>query len=146
MHRRCPAGRYVAAAAGSLTLAATLTGIAPADAAVAACRWTDTGQPPPMSTDGSFPSVAVPSATPGSSFDQLNGVRVVSAANAWAVGSGQDGPAFILQWDGHRWQPGPALVLNTNLNGVTASSGGNAWAVGDVSDGTATRPLTLHCT
>jgi len=81
----------------------------------------------------------------GSGKTDLHGVTATSATNAWAVGSGQDGPAFILRWDGHRWQPGPALVLNTNLNGVAASSAGNAWAVGDVLDGTVTRPLALHC-
>lgn len=228
MRNRCPAGRYLAALAGSLTLAGTLTGftgLAPANAAAAACSWTDGSQPPRLSTDASFNSVAVPSASqawavgattdsrrathaliehwngsawatvpvprlrasslfsvrsaapasiwavgtvlnarhqertlilhwngkvwaqqpspnPGSSFDGLDGVRVVSATNAWAVGdygNGAKSRTLILHWNGTVWKQvnSPSPPVNSQLSAVAATSASNAWAVGLLSVTTA---------
>jgi len=228
MRGRWPAGRYLAAVAGSLTLASMLTGItglAPADAAVAACSWTDGMQPPRLSTDASFNSVAVPSASqawavgtttdsrrathaliehwdgsgwatvpvprlrassllsvrsaapasiwavgkvlnarqqdrtlilhwngkvwtqqpspnPGSLFDELTGVRIVSATNAWAVGDFTNGgPAsrsLILHWNGTAWRQvnSPNPTITNQLTAVAATSASKAWAVGLVSNAT----------
>jgi len=133
MNRRCPAGRYLA---GSLTLAGALTGLtglAPADAAVAACRWTDAGQPPPMRTDGSFNGVAVPSAT-----------------EAWAVGSttGSDGNrhALIEHWNGSAWSIAAVPRLRaSSLVSVRSASPASVWAVGNVLNAKhKERTLILH--
>ena len=61
----------------------------------------------------------------------LQGVAVVSASSAWAVGAGPQG-SLVLRWNGARWvhvasQNGVAR----DLTAVVALSVSNAWAVGD---------------
>jgi hypothetical protein len=75
------------------------------------------------------------SASPGTSFSVLNGVRAVSATNAWAVGDFSNGGAdktLTLHWNGTTWtrvnSPDPAV--DDSLAAVAATSGSNLWAVG----------------
>lgn len=61
----------------------------------------------------------------------LQGVAVVSARSAWAVGAGPQG-SLVLRWNGARWvhvasQDGAAR----DLTAVVALSASSAWAVGD---------------
>jgi len=78
-----------------------------------------------------------PSPSPGT-FNQLTGVREISANDAWAVGTVSSGTGFqtlTLHWDGTSWtqvaSPSPGGQFNTSLTGVTATSGSDVWAVGD---------------
>jgi hypothetical protein len=82
----------------------------------------------------------------------LRGVAVVSANDAWAVGSYRDGGAIlqktlILRWNGTVWSivssPNPESFQNA-LNAVTVVSAGEAWAVGYASDGTGYQTLALR--
>jgi hypothetical protein len=92
----------------------------------------------------------VPSPSPGSAFNGLDAVRVVSANDVWAVGSfgGNSGAArsLILHWNGIAWMrvksPNPAVV--NDLDWVTSSSPTDVWAVGLLSNSSALagRPLT----
>ncbi len=84
---------------------------------------------------------------PGAATNELSGVRVLSANDAWAVGSFLrfDSAVFhtlILHWNGTRWtrvaSPSPGRFAG--LTGVAATSASNAWAVG----GTGTGTLILH--
>ncbi len=67
----------------------------------------------------------------------LSGVAVISANDAWAVGSAgsqlNGAQTLIEHWNGTNWQivtsPNPGSVYNT-LYGVTALSASNVWAVG----------------
>jgi hypothetical protein len=79
----------------------------------------------------------VPSPSPAT-FNELTGVRAISANDAWAVGTVTDGTSFktlTLHWDGTSWthvaSPSPGGQFNTFLTGVTATSGHDVWAVGD---------------
>src|SRR6266567_1630491 len=81
----------------------------------------------------------IPSPKAGTSSNELEGVAVVSASNAWAVGS-YFNPRFasfrtlIERWDGGRWNimPCPNIGKSDNwLSGVTVDLSGNAWAVGE---------------
>jgi hypothetical protein len=188
MRRRCPAGRQLAALAGSLTLAGTLaamTGAGPADAAVMACQtWTAT-QPPPLGTDDALNGVAVPSATDAWAVGSTSGngstgahaliehwngsawttvpanipresslfsVRSAAPASIWAVGTVQNAKdqerTLILHWNGKAWaqqpSPNPGSLFDA-LDGVRVVSATNAWAVGDYSNGGGViRSLILH--
>ena len=79
------------------------------------------------------------SPNPGKTFNTLNAVRVVSANDAWAVGSfsnsGGATQSLIVHWNGTTWQqvksPNPAVV--NNLDWVTSTSPSDVWAVGLVS-------------
>src|ERR1700758_5209807 len=111
MRKRWTAALHTVAFAGSLTLAGVLTAPGPADAAMAACQWTDGMQPPPVpSPDARFTSVAVPSAT-----------------SVWAVGSATDGHnnprALIEHWNGSAWTTARLPRLGVGwLNGVRAAT------------------------
>jgi hypothetical protein len=92
----------------------------------------------------------------GVDTNQLTGVTVVSATDAWA--SGYEGNVndqnfrvpYVLHWNGHKW----ALVKTPNLggegsmlNGITALSSGDVWAVGQTQQlNGAIAPLTEHFT
>lgn len=88
----------------------------------------------------------------GSSTNQLDGVAMTSACNAWAVGSFYNGTAdqtLIEHWSGTAWRiqtsPNPDGSTNENeLYGVTATSSTNAWAVGSYSNGTTYKTLVEH--
>ena len=92
--------------------------------------------------------VPSPSPSPGTS-DDLSGVDVVSASNAWAVGeiSGSSSQStLILRWNGTTWSqvPSPIPGTSSRLDAVTATSAGNAWAVGAFSTGTGGKTLILR--
>jgi hypothetical protein len=79
----------------------------------------------------------VPSPSPGSRFNVLNGVSAAGPGNAWAVGFYRNQAAgalpLILHWNGTAWSrvTAPASGLpDTELNGVSTVSGRAAWAVG----------------
>jgi hypothetical protein len=76
----------------------------------------------------------VPSPTPAPAGG-LTRVSVISASDAWAVGTSIAGPALqgvILHWNGTTWKRAatPAHQPDGYLLGVTASSASNIWAVG----------------
>src|SRR5439155_1317348 len=125
MHTRWLAGRTFTAVGGLLVMAGVFAGTGPAVASAANCQaWT-----------------GVPSPSPGSSFNELNGVRVVSASDAWAVGAYGDGngthrQTLVLHWNGATWtqvaSPDPGGSGNDNyLFAVAATSHSDALAVGE---------------
>ena len=128
------AGVLIAAA----IVAVAPMGVAPAGASASTCAaWTGV-QPP----------------NPDPSFNELNGVAVLSSCNAWAVGSSHAGmgtggaQTLILHWNGAAWKqvasPDPADLENI-LTGVAALSATNIWAVGFTSTtGSAEHTLILH--
>jgi hypothetical protein len=79
--------------------------------------------------------VVVPSLDRESVPGGLQGVTVVSAKDAWAVGSYTDvgTRTLITHWNGKTWTrvPSPNLGDLSHLKGVAASAPGNVWAVGD---------------
>jgi hypothetical protein len=93
---------------------------------------------------------AVPMPVPPNPLDtlsgQLNGVKAISPADAWAVGSAATG-AQIAHWNGRAWQQVavPALPapygIDYTLTAVGASSPSNVWAVGFAGNGAT---VTLH--
>jgi hypothetical protein len=108
-------------------MAGVLTGI-PAGASASACR-NRTGTEPP---------------SPGSSDNNLRSVAVLSACNAWAVGSynkGSTTQTLALHWNGTAWKdvasPSPNSFGN-DLSSVTVISPHNVWAVGAVGGGAQT--------
>jgi hypothetical protein len=134
MRKRWTAALHAVAFAGSLTLAGVLAAAGPADAAMAACQWTDGMEPPPVpSLHASFTSVAVPSAT-----------------SAWAVGSATDGHnnphALIEHWNGTTWTTARLPRLGESwLNSVRSATPASVWAVGTVVvPGKGERALILH--
>ena len=133
------AGVFIAAASAAVAP----LGSAPAGASASACAaWTGV-QPP----------------NPGTSFNELNGVAVLSSCNAWAVGSYGSGSGsgsgadqtLILHWNGTAWR---RVVLPSpdpdnpgrSLTGVAVISPRNAWAVGlsFASDTGPSQTLILH--
>jgi hypothetical protein len=87
-----------------------------------------------------------PSPSPGRRANHLNGVRAVSATDAWAVGhiagSGPSSRTLILHWNGTAWARvlSPSPGSSDDLAGVAATSGSDAWAVGHAT----LQPLILH--
>ncbi|HEY6541346.1 MAG TPA: hypothetical protein VIZ18_10430 [Ktedonobacteraceae bacterium] len=82
----------------------------------------------------------------------LSAVAVVSASDAWAVGSAGNqasgAQTLIEHWNGTNWQivtsPSPGSFYNI-LYGVTAISASNVWAVGfDAGNSGATQTLVEH--
>src|SRR5947207_423331 len=124
------AGRFLRLLIVPLVLAGGLTGVASAASAASCENWT--GVPPP---------------SPGSTGNVLDGVALVSACDAWAVGFGSGGGSnqtLILHWDGTSWQqvtsPNPAH--DNALTAVAATSASDAWAVGFT--GLLAQTLILH--
>ena len=98
--------------------------------------------------DGSAWTV-VPSPDVAGLGNVLNGVRAVSAADVWAVGtSAAPGveQTLILHWDGVTWQQvtSPNPGTRAGLLGVRTVSATDAWAVGNFYNGNAGQPLILH--
>jgi hypothetical protein len=81
--------------------------------------------------DGStWSQIASPSPDP--TWNQLNGVLVIGASDAWAVGSAGDA-ALALHWDGQDWLRAELPDLGAkyaSLEAVGATSGSDVWAVG----------------
>ncbi|HEY6410371.1 MAG TPA: hypothetical protein VIY29_23210, partial [Ktedonobacteraceae bacterium] len=86
----------------------------------------------------------VPSPSPGALNNMLSGVTVVSATDAWVVGSYFINPdpdtshtqTLIEHWNGTKWSvvssPNPTLRTNV-LHDVVAVSANDVWAVGNTS-------------
>lgn len=80
----------------------------------------------------------VPSQNPGgpANANLLQGVAIVSAANAWAVGAYSNGTSLrslIEHWNGIKWRQVTstnASATESDLDAVAAASAKNAWAVG----------------
>src|SRR6266704_1836448 len=117
-------------------LAGALPGPWQATAHAADCQGWTFGQPP----------------SPGTQDNELNGVAVLSACDAWAVGttrnSGGASQTLIEHWDGSSWtvvpSPSPGTAVS-ELSAVRAVSASDAWAVGDYSDGAGSnQTLILH--
>jgi hypothetical protein len=127
--------RAAGALAAPLLLAGALAGLgpSPAQAATAGCQAWSGVQPPSPGAD-----------------TLLNGVTVLSACNAWAVGSffAADGTqqTLIEHWDGSNWSvipsPSPGTVGNVLLS-VRAASPSNIWAVGADDNGSSSQTSTL---
>jgi hypothetical protein len=82
----------------------------------------------------------VPSPNNGSTF--LYDVAALSATDAWAVGVGTSGVAFVVRWNGTSWNTVAAPPL-VNLRGVTARSATDVWVAGAAADSAAT-PALAH--
>src|SRR5215467_400362 len=127
------AGQFLRLLIVPLVLAGGLTGLVPAASAAPCQNWT--GVLPP---------------SPGSTGNVLDGVALVSACDAWAVGFGSGGGSnqtLIEHWDGAAWTvipaPSPGTAFST-LTSVRAVSATDAWAVGSFSNGTGNQTLILH--
>ena len=99
---------------------------------------------------------ALQSPNPSSSQNLLQGVSVVSASDAWAVGYYLDNTTglnhtLIVHWNGTAWSrvqaPNPGSIVGPGDNalyGVSAVSASDAWAVGYSSINGAAHTLILH--
>ena len=122
MPARFPAGRVLRLLAASLVVTGVLAGLGSAGASGSTCQnWT--GVPPP---------------NPGTG-DVLTGVAAVSACDAWAVGSYNNGTApqtLVEHWNGSSWAvvASPDPGIGSLLNGVQAASRTDIWAVGSYQD------------
>ena len=102
--------------------------------------------------------VASPNLDTLEGFDILDGVAVISARNAWAVGfyagsNSDPDHTLVLHWNGTTWTHVKSPNLQTavgsqsnDLFGVAATSATNVWAVGVTTpeDGPG-QPFALHC-
>lgn len=82
-----------------------------------------------------------------SASGSLSGVTIVSATNAWAVGTAHGKFTLAAHWNGSSWSevPTPDPGPFSQFAAVAASSSTNVWAVGTY---VATGPdltLALHC-
>ena len=128
--------RHAAAAlAVPLLMTSVLASAGSAAASAAACQnWT--GMQPP---------------SPGASSNELFGVAVLSACDAWAVGddvtSNGGRQTLTEHWNGSSWtvvpSPDPASPDNV-LSSVRAVSRTNVWAVGYTAGGAGDKTLILH--
>jgi hypothetical protein len=133
--RHLAGGGFIVAAA---VLSAVLVGVVPAGASAAATC---------------LPGAGVQPVSPGTHVNELQGVAVLSACDAWAVGfEGDDSTrstdeALIEHWDGRSWtvvpSPDPGNTKN-ELTSVRAISPANVWAVGFFDNGVGPRTLILH--
>ena len=64
----------------------------------------------------------------GSTF--LYDVAALSPSDAWAVGSGSTGGAYVLRWNGNAWSSAPAPAGLLSLSSVTARSDSDVWVAG----------------
>jgi hypothetical protein len=127
--------RIAAAFAVPLLMTCALAGAGPAAAAAAACQnWT--GLQPP---------------SPGTGGNELLGVAVLAACDAWAVGddngSGGGRQTLTEHWNGSSWtvlpSPDPGVV-DSVLTSVGPVSAANVWAVGYTANGADGETLILH--
>src|SRR6266568_2808374 len=130
---RARLARVAAALAAPLMMTSVLAGLGPAAAAAACQNWTGT-QPP----------------SPGAASNELFGVAVLSACDAWAVGddvtSNGGRQTLAEHWNGSSWavlpSPDPGTPDNV-LTSVRAVSATNVWAVG-YTGGAGNQTLVLH--
>jgi hypothetical protein len=79
----------------------------------------------------------VPSPSPGSPYNDLQGVTAISASDVWAVGK-YSGNTFVDQtlaehWDGKNWKVVPTRDIGpagNDLSDVSARTGTEVWAAG----------------
>jgi hypothetical protein len=90
----------------------------------------------------SAPSLDKPSAPGG-----LSSVAIVSAANAWAVGTSNGKLTLVAHWNGSRWTkvPSPDPGSFSDFSTVSASSATDVWAVGTYDTGGPDQTLAVHC-
>lgn len=79
----------------------------------------------------------------------LQGVAIVSGADAWAVGdTGIPERTLIAHWNGRTWSrvrsPNQGSSLN-ELRGIAASSPADVWAVGFYDNGGPSSTFAVHC-
>ena len=81
--------------------------------------------------DGTSWSV-VPSPSPSTTTNSLNGVVATGPSDIWAVGSTGGAAPLIEHWDGTSWSvvPSPSTPRGSTLNAVAAISPTDVWAVG----------------
>ena len=90
----------------------------------------------------------VPSPSPGSFYNFLQGITAVSATDLWAVGYYQPGytdQPLLLHWDGHTWsqvRAGQSTVSRHRLEAAVSAT--NVWTVGTIGPTDAQQTLTLH--
>jgi hypothetical protein len=75
----------------------------------------------------------VPSPNNGSTY--LYDVAALTAGDAWAVGYGSDGGAFVLRWNGTAWSSAPAPPGLSSLTSVAARSDSDVWVTGGDANG-----------
>jgi WD40 repeat protein len=97
----------------------------------------------------------VPSPSPGTLRNTLDGLAVVSEDDIWAVGSYEQeqkeflgvGKTLALHWDGKRWAhvetPNVQAWINV-LSDVDALAADDIWAVGSTNGGEHLDPLAMH--
>jgi hypothetical protein len=129
-----PAGFVWRALAATVVLAGALAVPWQTAASAAVCQGWTSGQPP----------------SPGTADNVLNGVTVLSACDAWAVGTTRSSgvsQTLIEHWDGSSWtvlpSPSPGITGN-GLASVDAVSPADIWAVGVFSDNAVDQSLVLH--
>ncbi|MCU7729543.1 hypothetical protein ODJ79_37995 [Actinoplanes sp. KI2] len=74
--------------------------------------------------------------TPNNGSTYLYDVSAVSATDAWAVGYGSTGGAFVIRWNGTAWSSVAAPPL-ASLQSVAARSGTDVWVAGSDAAGAA---------
>lgn len=87
--------------------------------------------------------------SPGTQFNKLGGVAVLSPCDAWAVGSSSNlnsNPQTLIEhWDGANWTVVPNPESGSAvLNAVAASSATDVWAVGEDSSSGSGQNLIEH--
>jgi hypothetical protein len=95
----------------------------------------------------SWKQVTAPSLD-GSSFSgSLESVTILSATDAWAVGTAHSHLTLAAHWNGASWAlvPTPDLGSFSQFAAVAASSATNVWAVGTYTTGGPDLTLALHC-
>jgi hypothetical protein len=80
--------------------------------------------------------------SPNNGSTYLHDVAVVSGTDAWAVGSGSTGGAFVLRWNGTGWSAAAPPPLSS-LSSVTARSSTDVWVAGSDAAGA---PALAHWT
>ncbi len=82
-----------------------------------------------------------------SASGSLSGVTIVSAGNAWAVGTARSKFTLAAHWNGTSWSevPTPDPGPFSQFAAVAASSSTNVWAVGTYVGTGPDLTLALHC-
>lgn len=105
---------------------------------------TPTPSPPPASSGGWS---IVSSPNPDPSNNRLEGVAVVTSADAWAVGSAGSN-ALTEHWDGSHWSVVPTPMApgasQEGLVSAAAVAGNDVWAVGWSSNTYGWSTLSMH--
>ncbi len=90
----------------------------------------------------------IASPNPGTSYNELFGVKALAKNNVWAVGHFEGGTstsenALVEHWDGKTWKvvpsPNPGS-LGSVLSSISGTGSGDVWAVGHSTEHTTTVP------